>query len=65
MISTSTSHSPSSIDLDTFRRYAGLSLPRHVSYPMPTWWQDADESLQPRVRAALAAADRLAGRDEG
>jgi tetratricopeptide (TPR) repeat protein len=28
-------------------------------------WQDADESLQPRVRAALAAADRLAGRDEG
>jgi oxygen-independent coproporphyrinogen-3 oxidase len=30
------------INLDVFRRYAGLSLPRHVSYPMPTWWQDVD-----------------------
>ncbi len=28
------------VDLDVFRRYAGLSLPRHVSYPMPTWWQE-------------------------
>ena len=26
------------IDLEVFRRYAGLSLPRHVSYPMPSWW---------------------------
>ncbi len=26
------------VDLDVFRRYAGLSLPRHVSYPMPSWW---------------------------
>jgi oxygen-independent coproporphyrinogen-3 oxidase len=30
------------IDLDVFRKYAGLSLPRHVSYPMPTWWEDVD-----------------------
>ncbi|MBU0616234.1 MAG: radical SAM protein, partial [Planctomycetes bacterium] len=30
------------IDLRIFRKYAGLSLPRHVSYPMPTWWQDLD-----------------------
>ena len=30
------------IDLDVFRKYAGLSLPRHVSYPMPTWWHDID-----------------------
>lgn len=30
----------STIDLNVFRRYAGLSLPRHVSYPMPTGWQD-------------------------
>ncbi len=28
------------IDMETFHRYAGLSLPRHVSYPMPTWWCD-------------------------
>ncbi len=28
------------IDIEVFRRYAGLSLPRHVSYPMPTWWHD-------------------------
>lgn len=27
-------------DMEVFRRYAGLSLPRHVSYPMPTWWHD-------------------------
>lgn len=35
------------VNLDVFRRYAGLSLPRHVSYPMPTWWHaiDADEAL--------------------
>ncbi|MFQ5590499.1 MAG: oxygen-independent coproporphyrinogen III oxidase [Phycisphaerae bacterium] len=33
------------LDIGTFRRYAGLSLPRHVSYPMPTWWGEltADE----------------------
>lgn len=29
-------------DLEVFHRYAGLSLPRHVSYPMPTWWRDVD-----------------------
>jgi len=28
------------VDLEVFRRYAGLSLPRHVSYPMPTWWHE-------------------------
>lgn len=30
------------VDLDVFQRYAGLSLPRHVSYPMPTWWHEVD-----------------------
>ncbi len=34
----------SKIDLEVFRRYAGLSLPRHVSYPMPTAWEDMNES---------------------
>ena len=29
-------------NLDIFRKYAGVSLPRHVSYPMPTWWHDMD-----------------------
>ena len=28
------------VDLEVFRRYAGLSLPRHVSYPMPSWWHE-------------------------
>ncbi len=34
------------IDLELFNRYAGLALPRHVAYPMPTWWSDmtADEA---------------------
>ena len=27
------------VDRTLFARYAGLSLPRHVSYPMPTWWK--------------------------
>ena len=31
------------LDIDVFRKYAGLSLPRHVSYPMPTGWQDIGE----------------------
>lgn len=36
------------IDRDNFNRYAGLSLPRHVSYPMPTWWKDmsGDEAME-------------------
>ncbi len=31
------------LDIEIFRKYAGLSLPRHVSYPMPTGWQDMGE----------------------
>jgi oxygen-independent coproporphyrinogen III oxidase len=30
------------LDMDTFRRYAGQALPRHVAYPMPTWWENLD-----------------------
>jgi oxygen-independent coproporphyrinogen III oxidase len=30
------------LDLNVFHRYAGLSLPRHVAYPMPTWWHEVD-----------------------
>ncbi len=39
MIAANRPISQPEIDLDVFHRYAGLSLPRHVSYPMPTWWQ--------------------------
>lgn len=31
------------IDLETFHKYAGLALPRHVAYPMPTWWKDLND----------------------
>ncbi len=30
------------VNREVFHRYAGLSLPRHVSYPMPSWWSMAD-----------------------
>lgn len=32
------------IDLNVFHKYAGLALPRHVAYPMPTWWYDIGTS---------------------
>jgi len=46
MIAANRPISQPEIDLDVFHRYAGLSLPRHVSYPMPTWWQhmNADDA---------------------
>jgi oxygen-independent coproporphyrinogen-3 oxidase len=35
------------VDMETFERFSGLSLPRHVSYPMPTWWNSAsDDDLE-------------------
>jgi oxygen-independent coproporphyrinogen-3 oxidase len=49
------------IDMDTFNRYSGLSLPRHVSYPMPTWWRDATgddcAAMQTRVDDRPAPLD--------
>lgn len=49
------------IDLEIFRRYAGQSLPRHVAYPMPTWWEDFDEaavaSLLRESRSGVAPND--------
>ncbi len=45
------------VDIEMFRKYAGLSLPRHVSYPMPSWWQDIDA---PDAQAMLQ--DSQAGR---
>ena len=50
-----------SIDPEVFKRYAGLSLPRHVSYPMPTGWGDFDEKqageLYAQSRAQTPARD--------
>ncbi|MCH8342373.1 MAG: oxygen-independent coproporphyrinogen III oxidase [Planctomycetes bacterium] len=44
------------VDREVFRRYAGRSLPRHVSYPMPTWWRDigADEAAAIRAESTRA-----------
>ncbi len=44
MIAMSQQSEDCGLDLDVFRRYAGLSPPRHVSYPMPTWWNELDGS---------------------
>jgi len=32
------------VDLEIFHKYAGQALPRHVAYPMPTWWNDLTEA---------------------
>ena len=37
---------------DVFRRYAGLSLPRHVAYPMPNWWEPLDPETADSMRSA-------------
>ncbi|MEL6498432.1 MAG: oxygen-independent coproporphyrinogen III oxidase [Planctomycetota bacterium] len=38
------------LDRGTFARYSGLSLPRHVAYPMPTWWRDVGADEADRIR---------------
>lgn len=38
------------VDLEVFQRYAGLSLPRHVAYPMPTWWHPVDAAAAQELR---------------
>ena len=49
------------IDLDTFHRYAGLSLPRHVSYPMPTAWHEMSEADARAMWAQSGAREPAAG----
>ena len=39
------------VDIEVFRRYSGLSLPRHVSYPMPSSWTDVDAAEARAMRA--------------
>ena len=38
------------VDREVFDRFAGLSLPRHVSYPMPTWWHDLEAGEGEAIR---------------
>ena len=40
------------VDLKVFHKYAGLSLPRHVAYPMPTWWHDVNSDDAAAMRRA-------------
>ena len=42
------------VDHEVFERYAGLSLPRHVSYPMPTWWRDVEPDEAAAIRTDAA-----------
>jgi oxygen-independent coproporphyrinogen-3 oxidase len=49
------------VDLDVFGRYAGLSLPRHVSYPMPTWWHDVDGAQTADMLRETNQADKPNG----
>ncbi|MCP3903904.1 MAG: oxygen-independent coproporphyrinogen III oxidase [Planctomycetes bacterium] len=49
---------PPIVDEETFRRYSGISLPRHVSYPMPTWWSDATEADAEEMRRATERRDQ-------
>jgi oxygen-independent coproporphyrinogen-3 oxidase len=42
------------VDLTVFHKYAGLALPRHVAYPMPTWWHE----LSPAEADAMRRASR-------
>ncbi len=51
----------SNFDKATFDRYAGLQLPRHVSYPMPTAWYDLEaqhfDEMQQMVAGREAPID--------
>ena len=38
------------VDREVFDRFAGLSLPRHVSYPMPTWWHELEAGEGEAIR---------------
>ena len=46
------------INREVFGRYAGLSLPRHVAYPMPTWWHAVDAPEAAELRAISTRAGR-------
>ena len=40
------------IDRKTFDRYTGLSLPRHVAYPMPSWWNEVNPAEAGIIRTS-------------
>jgi oxygen-independent coproporphyrinogen-3 oxidase len=45
------------IDHAVFHKYAGLSLPRHVSYPMPSWWSEMSGDQAKEMLRESAAND--------
>lgn len=45
------------INREVFGKYAGLSLPRHVAYPMPTWWHAVDAKEAAEIRALTLKGD--------
>ena len=45
-------HSLTPKELDVFHRYAGISLPRHVAYPMPNWWKPLSAETVSAMRRA-------------
>lgn len=46
------------INLEVFDQYAGLSLPRHVAYPMPTWWEDLAPAQAEALRQLSVASEQ-------
>lgn len=46
------------IDRGMFSKYSGLSLPRHVAYPMPIWWADVDDAEAARIRSLSVHSER-------
>lgn len=54
MVATADTTVRQEINLEIFDRYAGLSLPRHVSYPMPTWWSDVDQGSAAQMHGQSA-----------
>ena len=49
------------VDMQVFHKYAGLALPRHVAYPMPTWWKDFDNAAA--VEMLTNSAQRMGAPD--
>jgi oxygen-independent coproporphyrinogen III oxidase len=45
------------LDKATFDRYAGLQLPRHVSYPMPTAWYELEAAHLEEMRQARSSRE--------
>lgn len=49
------------VNMRVFHKYAGLALPRHVAYPMPTWWTDFNNAAA--VELLQGSAQRISAPD--